>query len=388
MEPNKQWQDNWKTLLPEDIQRIAQQLETQPLSIANGGIIKRFEKVYAKFAGTEHAIATNNGTAALYSALWAVGVKDGDEVLVCDYGFIGMAGALVTLRAVMVPVDMDPHTLTMDPEDLKRKITPKTKAVLVHNPWGVPARLDAIREATTLPIVLDASHAHGALYRGKPLCAWADIACYSLGMGKLITGGELGCAVTNSIEYRDRMIVLGHTNRSPFDLATGMWEGNNVGLKLRPHVLAMEIALTQLKRFEQKKAKLIDTCQRIEVLCAATGLHPQAVPEGAERVYWRIVLQPGAQWSGWSTADIESLLKEEGLPVENNHYWPLLQHQSPYQWADYKNLVRAEDCPQCRETTPKLITLPAPVDLNDEQLTAIGEAFATVRKRALQTRPA
>jgi perosamine synthetase len=377
------WKDSWKNLLPSDIQRISQQLETQPLSIANGGIIKRFEKVYAKFAGCEHAVSTNNGTAAIYSALWAVGVRAGDEVLVCDYGFVAMAGAIATLRAVMVPVDMEPGSYTMDAEDLKRKIGPRSKAILVHNPWGVPARLDAIRAVSDLPLILDASHAHGASYKGKPLAAWADIACYSLGMGKLITGGELGCAVTDHAEYRDRMILLGHTNRSPHDLLTGIWNGNNIGLKFRAHVMALEIAMAQMKRFDEKKNLLIKTCQRIESIFCEMGFISQEIPEGAERVYWRLVFSIDQNyWGNLPASEVEALLKQVGLPVETNPYWPLLQHQSPFLWEENTTLVRPETCPVSMDITPKLITLPAPVDIEEACFQEIEAALLKARKLA------
>ncbi|XZF15885.1 DegT/DnrJ/EryC1/StrS family aminotransferase [Chitinophagaceae bacterium MMS25-I14] len=388
METN-QWNDTWVSLTPEDIQRISQQLATQPLSIASGGVMKRFEKAFAKFAGTEHAVATNNGTAALYSALWAAGVRAGDEVLVCDYGFVAMAGAIATLKAVMVPVDMDPHSWTMDVEDLKRKITDKTKAVLVHNPWGVPAQLDAIRAATDVPVILDASHAHGALYKGRQLSAYADITCYSLGMGKLISGGELGCAVTDSADYRDKMIVLGHTNRTPFDLVMNNWNGNNVGLKFRPHVMALEIAMSQMKRFEQKKELLLDTCRKIEALFAAHGLVPQQVPEGAERVYWRITFKIDERY--WNEAPAETviaMLKDAGLPLENNPYWPLLQHQSPFQWADQQSSVQHQPCPAALSVVPQLITVPSPTTLADAQFEQIRECLVRAKDMIRETKPA
>lgn len=375
-----QWNDTWVNLTPEDIQRISQQLATQPLSIATGGVMKRFEKAFAKFAGTEHAVATNNGTAALYSALWAAGVREGDEVLVCDYGFVAMAGAIATLKAVMVPVDMEPDTFTMDVDDLKKKITGKTKAILVHNPWGVPARLDAIRSLTDLPIILDASHAHGARYKEKSIAAYADITCYSLGMGKLISGGELGCAVTDNADYRDKMILLGHTNRTPFDLTTGIWNANNVGLKFRPHVMALEIALSQMKRFEQKKELLLATCKRIEAIFSTFGFIAQHIPEGAERVYWRITFRiDDAYWNGLPAEQIIAALKEAGLPLESNPYWPLLQHQSPFLWEDQKLLVQHTVCPTALSVVPQLITVPSPVTLAEEQFQQIQDSLSRAK---------
>ncbi len=384
MDMSTNWKDAWKALLSEDVIRIAKQLETQPLSLVNGGVMKRFEKVFAKFSGTEYAVSTNNGTAAIYSALWAVGVRKGDEVLVCDYGFVAMAGAITTIGAVMVPVDIDSGTLTMDPKDLSRKITEKTKAVLIHNPWGVPAELDAIRLVTELPLILDASHAHGAMYKGEHLSKWADITCYSLGKDKLISGGELGCAVTNNVNYRDNMILLGHINRTPHDLKESNWDGNAVGLKFRPHVMALEIAMSQLKRFKEKKQKLVETCRRIEEIFSNYGFIPQYVHNNSERVYWRIVFHVDASiWGKIETSKIESVLKEVGLPIESNHYWPLLQHQSHFKWEDNKSLVRHMDCVKSQETVPGLITFPAPVDFNETQFSRIESALEEAKQLIL-----
>lgn len=382
MESTDHWKDAWKDLLPEDIQRISHQLETQPLSIAGGGVMKRFEKAYAQFAGNRYAVATNNGTAALFSALWAAGVEAGDEVLVCDYGFVAMAGAIATLKAIMVPVDMDADTLTIDVADLKRKITPRSKVVLVHNPWGVPADLAAIRETTSLPLILDASHAHGATYCDKPIAAWADISCYSLGMGKLISGGELGCAVTDNAEYRDRMIMLGHTNRTPFDLITGIWNGNNIGLKFRPHVMALEIALSQMRRFEQKKTSLIGTCRRIEDIFSEFGFIPQGVPRGGGRVYWRIVFRlDRTYWKNRTISEVEPILKQANLPVESNPYSPLLQYQAPFLWSGNEGLVRHEPCPVSAEISRELVLFPAPVSLGEDQFAHIRGCLEQARNR-------
>jgi len=381
MDLSNKWKDNWKDITEEDVMHLAKQIETQPLSIVSGGILKRFEKIYAKFAGAKYAVSTNNGTSAIYSALWAACVRQGDEVLVCDYGFVAMAGAIASLKAIMVPVDMNPETLAIDSQDLKSKITSKSKAVLVHNPWGVPAELDTIRSVTELPIILDASHAHGALYKGKSLSSWADITCYSLGKDKLITGGELGCAVTDNIDFRDRMILLGHTNRTPYDLQTEIWNGNNIGLKFRPHPIALGIAMRQLKRFEEKKEKLIATCQKIEDIFSRYGFVPQKIYPNSQRVYWRIVFKVDqAKWNGISVPDIETSLKNTGLPIEPNHYWPLLQHQSPFLWEDNNVLVRNMECPQTISVSPNLITFPAPVDYSEEQFAMIEQCLIEVRK--------
>lgn len=322
---------------PEDLEEVRKLLATGVLSVPQGGILTRFEKRYARFAGNRYAVAFCNGTASIYAALWALGVGPGDDVAVCDYGFHGMAAAVVSLGARVVPVDCHPATLTMDPEDLARARTPRMKAVLVHNPWGVPADWSALRAATDLPLVSDASHAHGALYAGSPLGAQATITCWSMGYGKLISGGELGAATTDDAELADKMMILGHVNRQ--ERRGHSWTGNAVGLKLRPHPVALTLANGQLGRFPSKLERLRSHCQEV---IARAPWPVQSVPEEAERSYWKLVFHgPG-----------------EG--TEPNHYWPSLQRQSLFDWPG--NLVLRRPCPVVDEVVPNLVTLSVKIE--------------------------
>lgn len=319
----------------EDLEEVRKLLATGVLSVPSGGILTRFEKRFARFAGNQYCVAFCNGTSSIYAALWAVGVGPGDDVAVCDYGFHGMAAAVVSLGARVVPVDCHRDTLTMDPEDLQRARTPRMKAVLVHNPWGVPADWRALRAATDLPLISDASHAHGATYDGLPLGAQATITCWSMGYQKLISGGELGAATTDDVALADKMMILGHVNRR--ELRASEWPGNAVGLKLRPHPVALTLAMGQLKRFPDKLARLRSWCQET---IARSGLRPQEVPAGAERSFWKLVFH------GPGPAD--------GLSLEPNHYWPSLQHQSLFAWPGREVLRR--DCPTVARVAPALIT--------------------------------
>lgn len=371
------WPDNWSDVREEDLAKVTRLLATGPLSVVSGGILARFERAFAKLNGVEHAVATHNGTAAIHVALWAVGVRPGDDVLICDYGFHGMAAAALTLGARLVPCDMDAESFTIDPASIEARRTPSARAVLVHNPWGVPAPLAAIRAATDLPIVADASHAHGAEVDGRPLACGATVAAYSLGLHKLITGGELGCAVTNDEVLRDRMLTYGHVNRVPRDLAGHEWHGNAVGLKLRPHPAALSLALSQIGRFPEKLELLRATCRRIEEVVAAHGLSPQAVPAGAVRSYWKIVLRlDETRYAGVATQKVEDALRAEGIPVEPNHYWPLLQAQEIFRWPDYRDRLLATPCPVAARVTPRTVTLPAPVALTADALGDVASAVA------------
>lgn len=377
------WYTSWKDVREEDIAKVSSLLSRGILSVVSGGILEQFEERFARFAGAQHAVAVNNGTAAIHAALWAVGVRAGDDVLICDYGFHGMAAAALALGARLVPCDALAESLTLDPAELPRRVTPRTKAVLVHNPWGVPAELEAIRAAARVPVVLDASHAHGATYGGKPLGQWADVTCFSLGLAKLISGGELGCAVTDDLELRERMLVYGHVNRVPNALTKLDWTGSAVGLKLRPHPLAMSLASSQLKRFDEKLALLRSTCSRLEAGFSRHGFLPQRVPEGAERVYWKLVFRLDPErFGGVPTARVEELLRAHRVPVEPNHYWPSLQHQDIFRWPDHRERILRQPCPTTEQVTPRTITLPAPVQLSDEQIAGAIEAAANVAEQA------
>lgn len=377
IEPSESWQDVHET----DIEAVARLLRRGEISIVSGGHLARFEKQFAAFAGGRHAVATNNGTAAIHAALWAAGVRSGDEVAVCDYGFHGMAAAVRSLGALVVPVDAEPLGLTMDPQDLTRAVSERTAAILVHNPWGIPADFAALRAAAPgIPLIADASHAHGALYRGEPLAAHADIACFSLGRGKLVSGGELGCAVTRDPELHERMLVYGHVNRVPGDLKTLDWTGSAVGLKLRPHPVALVLALGQLKRYPEKQALQCGYAREVEAIACDLGLVPLRPCCDAERVYWRILLGVPEALAGTpeEVAAIAERLRRAGVAIEPNHYWPTLQHQSLFEWDDHRAGIRRRPCPVAARIAPRLLTLPARVQPPADALERLRECLTAV----------
>lgn len=376
----KTWSDSWLDIREEDLEAVCSLLSKGSLSVVSGGILEEFEQRFACFAGSKYAVAFNNGTAAIHTALWAVGVRAGDDVIVCDYGFHGMVAAVIALGCRVVPCDCCSDSLTIDPQDIARCRTERTKAILVHNPWGVPALFEEIRAVCDLPIISDASHAHGTTYKEKPLANWADITCFSLGLNKLISGGELGCAVTDDVELRDRLLIFGHVNRVPRDLLQNSWNGNAVGLKFRPHPIAMTLALAQLQRFDEKRDLLTHTCQRLEEDFAAFGFIPQAVPLCSKRVYWRIVFRlDEARFSSLPTKAIEKQLQVQGIPVEPNHYWPLLQNQAIFQWPGHSEFILKRPCTTAQRVVPRTITLQAPVNLPEDVLNG---TITAVRKVA------
>jgi perosamine synthetase len=375
------YRDTWRNVTEEDIKGVTKLLEQEVICVPRGGILQEFESRFAAFAGGRYAVATNNGTAALHLALWGVGVRPGTDVLVCDYGFHGMAAAVLCLGARVIPCDCEAQGLTLCPEALAERCTEDTRAILVHHPFGVPADLARIRSACPgIPLVADASHAHGAFLRGAPLACWADATCFSLGLGKPISGGELGCVVTDDAAMRDRMLIFSHVNRVPRDLIENTWKGNAVGLKFRPHPLAMSLALGQLERYPEKLATTRAACVTVEQAYAECGLRPLRPPCDAHRAYMRLVFVVDEQVYGDAGAPaVEAALRAEGVPVEPNHYWPLLQDQPIFQWPDHIGRLAPRPTPVAHAMVPRTVTLAAPVAVPEDVLQGMIAAAAKVR---------
>lgn len=162
--------------------------------------VKALEEKYAAFIGSKHCLALNSCTSALISALVAVGVGPGDEVIVPAYTFFATCAAVVAARAIPIVAEVD-RSLTMDPADFERKITPRTKAVIPVHMRGMPAKIDRIVEIArrrSITVIEDVAQANGGSYRGKPLGSFGEIGCFSLQFHKIITSGEGGILVTDS----------------------------------------------------------------------------------------------------------------------------------------------------------------------------------------------
>jgi perosamine synthetase len=218
----------------QEIEAVVKVLKSGVLTAhpGNGPAVKWFETEFRKFVNAKHAIAVNNGTAALHMALLAMGVTSGDEVILPSLTFTATAEVVVLNGAKPVFVDIDPHTYNIDPEKIEDAISAKTKAIMPVDLYGLPADMQVIREIAQkhdLTVVEDAAQAHGAVYRGEPPGCFADVACWSFYATKNMTTGEGGMITTNHDEYADRLrcirmhgekegyksIMLGHNYRMP-----------------------------------------------------------------------------------------------------------------------------------------------------------------------------
>ncbi len=179
--------------------------------LAGAGAIEGFEQGFAALAGAPFALAVASGTAALHIALLAADIGPGDEVIVSPYGWGQTVAAVLATGATPVFADIDADTGNLDPAAARAVVSARTRSVLATHLFGLPADLDGLRalcDRHGLLLVADAAQALGATWHGRPVGAWADLTCFSLGPGKLLSVGEGGVVVTARPDLLERMILV------------------------------------------------------------------------------------------------------------------------------------------------------------------------------------
>src|SRR3989338_10456366 len=221
------------------------------------GIFKDFESDFAKYVNRKHALILTSGTLAIRTMFEAAGFKEGDEVICPAYTFFGTVSPLLYTGATPILCDIDENG-NIDPKEIEKKITPRTKGVIVTHMWGIPCQMDEIVRICkkyNLLLLEDCSHAHGARYKGKVVGSFGDVAAWSLQGPKNVSGGEGGIMVTNNEEFHYRALLLGHYNKRckkeiPKSHKLYRYATTGMGLKYRAHPLAITIAFETFKKLD------------------------------------------------------------------------------------------------------------------------------------------
>ncbi|MFH1084391.1 MAG: DegT/DnrJ/EryC1/StrS family aminotransferase, partial [Chloroflexota bacterium] len=280
---------------------------------------------------------TMNGTSALYSAFFGIGVGPGDEVLCPTFTWICSISPAVFLGARPVFCESDPRTLTVDPADIRRRITPNTRAIVAVHLWGWVCDMDAIMQIsaeTGIPVVEDCSHAHGATYGGQWVGGRVQVACWSLQGSKPVSAGEAGILATNDPEIFDRACLVGQVNRiAGTDLVQDKYrylQPLGLGMKFRAHPLGVGIASIQLARLQKLNERRGRFLEEIEAgLAEVPGLAAIPTSPGARRggYYGFPVRYAPEQVGGAPLAKMIEAINRAGVPATECPY-PLL-HRLP-----------------------------------------------------------
>ncbi len=282
-------------------------------NIAQGEKVNEFEEVYSRYCNTKYGAALNSGTAALHSALFAAGIKAGDEVITTPFTFIATANAILMLGAKPVFVDINPKTFNLDPKDLERKVTSKTKVVLPVHLFGLVAEMEEINKIAKkvgLLIIEDACQAHGATCHGKLAGSLGDMGVFSFYATKNITTAEGGMVVSNNKKYIDKIKCFRHHGQSP----TQIYDYLDFGYNYRMTDIQAVIGLGQLKEISFfNKRRLENATIYNEELNKIEGISIPFVLDGYDHVYHQYTIKVNNELYGLTRDELAIELKKQDI---------------------------------------------------------------------------
>ncbi len=362
----------------EEIESVVQTLRSGWLT--TGPQVERFQREFGAFIGAKHAIAVNSCTAALHLALEAVGVREGDEVIMPTMTFAATAEVVAYFKARPVFVDCEADTLNVDPAGLERAITSRTRAIIPVHFAGQPCDMDAIVDIARrhgLKVIEDAAHALPAAIHGRRVGTIGDITCFSFYATKTITTGEGGMITTDDDEYAERMRIMGLHGISKDAWrrysAEGSWyyEVLSAGYKYNLTDIAASIGIEQLKKccrfWEARKriaarydAGFMDLPEIVRPVCRPSVQHA-----------WHLyVIQLELSRLTVTRKEFIEALKRNNIGA-SVHFIPL--HLHPY----YRRMgYRETGYPTATAAFERIVSLPIFPSMTD---TDVDDVIATVR---------
>ncbi len=324
--------EQWSQVTEEEAQVVYEMTLRNELSGASP-TVQAFERTWRERHQTRFALSLTNGTAALHSAMFGLGVGPGDEVICPTYTWMGSVTPALTLMATPVFCEVDPRSLLIDVADVLQRITPRTKAIVAVHLWGNVCDMDALMALsaeTGVPVIEDCSHAHGASYKGVPCGSIGHAGAWSLQGNKPISGGEGGMLATNDVTVFERACLLGQVNR-PAHIVGDTTDGlrythlppMGLGVKFRAHPLAIGIASVQLKKLDKLNANRWDYIQEISNgLREIPGVSPIEIYEGVEPAgfYGFPIHYHAEEMHGLPAPVFAEALRKEGVLANNNPY--------------------------------------------------------------------
>jgi dTDP-4-amino-4,6-dideoxygalactose transaminase len=383
--------NRWPLLTEEDEEAVLRVIRDGNLSCHP--VTRELENDYANFFESRHALAHCNGTAALLAAFFALDLQPGDEILVPSATFWASVVPMLWVGAVPVFCESELEQIGLDPEDVERKITNRTRAIVIVHLWGMPSKMNELMEIANqhhLRIIEDASHAHGATYHGKKCGTFGDISVFSLQSSKLAPAGEGGILLTNKDEYWERAVGLGDMMRIfELDSPARAFAGTTFGLKTRMAPLSAAIGRVQFRHLHERNAKRNWNLRYLSDRLENYGFQTFLPPPGIERVYFEFLIRCNVQRIGMPVQTLIEALQAEGCEVSFPRY-PLLHQQPLFTDGHFRKILRTQGehtssmmympnaLPKTEAVMNELIRLPsfpfAEKDLLDQYL----EAFEKV----------
>lgn len=349
----------------QDIEAVVNVLKSDYLT--TGPKIAEFERKVADYTGAKYAVAIANGTAALHAACYAAGIGEGDEVITTPITFAASSNCVLYCGGTPVFADINPETYNISPEDIERKITPKTKAIIAVHFTGQPCEMEqihAIAHKYNLTVIEDGAHALGAEYQEKRVGTLSDMTTFSFHPVKHITTGEGGMILTDNPELYQRLkLFRTHGITREEELLTkndGPWyyEQLDLGYNYRITDIQCALGVSQMDRLPEFLEKRKQIAKRYnEAFAANEQIQLPYQKEGCDNAWHLYVIRI----KNGKRKEVFEKLRAAGIGV-NVHYIPVYQH--PY----YRTHGYAEvTCPNAEEYYKECISLPMYPDLKEEE---------------------
>src|SRR5882724_3038986 len=322
------------------------------------------EREIAGLCGVQHGIGVASGTDALILALRAAGVAAGDEVILPPFTFVATGSAVSALGAKPVFADIRPETYNIDPAELERRVTPRTRAIIIVHLYGLPADIDpilAFAKAHRLPVIEDNAQAIGASYKGRPTGSLGDAACLSFYPTKNLGAyGDAGMVVSNSPELSERIRTLrNHGQTAKYFSSEPGW--NNRLDEIQAAVL--RVKLRHLSNWQ--RARQANAAEYSRLFREVRGVMPPFVPEGFEHVYHQYTIRIERRDA------LQQFLSER--KIGSTVYYPYPLHLQPL----YASLGhKVGDFPHSERAAQEVLSLPMYPELRKDQIARVVEAIA------------
>lgn len=357
--------------------------------LTTGPAVSEFEKKVANYVGSKYAVAVSNGTAALHIACLSAGIKEGDEVITTPMTFAASANCILYCGAKPVFVDIDKETYNIDVNEIEKKITPKTKAIIPVHFAGQSVDLDPILELAkkyNLTVIEDAAHALGTKYKGKFIGSISDMTEFSFHPVKTVTTAEGGIITTNRKDLYEKLILFrthGITRNTEFmeNKNEGPWyyEQIDLGYNYRITDLQCALGITQMDKLDEfikRRKELVEMYN--ESLSKIDGVIIQKEEEFSDTSRHLYIMKLDLDKFKVGKKEIFEALLAENIGV-NVHYLPVYLH--PY----YKKLGYEKGlCPNAEELYDSMITLPLYPGMSNDDfydvINAVNKVLSYYRK--------
>ena len=349
----------------EDIKTVIETLKSPYLT--TGPKVSEFEKVVADYVGATYAVAFSNGTAALHAACYAAGITQGDEVITTPITFAASANCVRYMGGEVIFADIDEETYNLDPKEVEKKITSKTKAIIPVDFTGQPVDIDAFMEIGkkhNIVIIEDGAHSLGASYKKRKVGATADMTMFSFHPVKPITTGEGGMIVTNNRAYYEKLrLFRGHgITQTAYAKEQGDWyyEMTDLGYNYRMTDIQAALGISQMNRldeFIEKRQELANLyTEKINQLPTLKAPNQLADTKSGWHLY---SVQLDEVALGKTRKEVFEDLRNANIGV-HVHYIPVYWHPY-YQELGYKKGI----CPKAEQWYERALTLPLHPQMNE-----------------------